>query len=62
VCAPDEDTARTTHPGGLTCELQWDISQSAWCSSPDMVEVQMIGDASPGLPAGVVCASFTKGY
>ena len=55
VCAPNEDAARRISPcynGEFGPE---------WCSSPDKVTVQLIGDAEPGLPAGVVCSSFYAG-
>ena len=55
VCAPDEGTARRISPcydGEFGSE---------WCSGPDKVTVQLIGDAEPGMPAGVICASFNAG-
>ena len=62
VCAPDADAARLMDPGGQNGE-QANFSErfSSWCSSADKVNVQLIGDAVPGLPIGVVCASFNAG-
>jgi len=55
VCAPNEDAARRISPdyGGEF--------GPGWCSSPDKVTAQLIGEAEPGLPVGVVCASFNAG-
>jgi hypothetical protein len=33
----------------------------AWCENPDLVKVELIGSAVPGLPQGVICASFNAG-
>ena len=63
VCAPDEDTARRMNPsdyGGLFYDFDKNHFD-AWCSSADKVKVSLIGDAAPGLPLGVVCASFNAG-
>ena len=63
VCAPDAETARNMHPfygdpydfGGE------DSSFRNWCSSADKVTVELLGEASPGLAQGSVCASFNAG-
>lgn len=62
VCAPDEDAARLMDPGGKNgAQADFGLGLSAWCSSADKVTVQVIGDAAPDLPLGVVCASFNAG-
>lgn len=62
VCAPDEAAARLMDPGGNDgAPPRWECKYSSWCSSPEKVAVQLIGDAAPGLPLGVVCASFNAG-
>lgn len=60
VCAESEETARQMNPSGRG-DVKWGRDFSTWCSSPDKVNVQMIGEASPGLGPGVVCASFNAG-
>lgn len=62
VCAPDADAARLMDPGGVNgAPADFGSRYSSWCSSADKVAVQLIGDAAPGLPVGVVCASFNAG-
>jgi hypothetical protein len=62
VCAPDEDAARLMDPGGVDGRpYEFRRRRGYWCSSPDKVAVELIGDAVPGLPLGVVCASFNAG-
>lgn len=62
VCAPDEDTARQMDPGGKEgAPFDFEHPNSLWCVSADEVHVQLIGEAVPGLPLGVVCASFNAG-
>ena len=60
VCAPTEEAARNTHPGGYD-EDKWGISGIwEWCNPKD-VKVVEIGTANPDTPEGVVCASFNAG-
>ena len=62
VCAPDEDSARQMDPGGENgAPADFGRRYGTWCSSADKVTVKLIGDAAPGLPLGVVCASFNAG-
>jgi hypothetical protein len=62
VCAPNEDAARMMDPGGKNGEpAEFGRRFSVWCFTADKVVVQLIGDAAPGLPLGVVCASFNAG-
>ena len=62
VCAPDEDIARLMDPGDESGKpFDFGRQFSPWCSSADKVTVQLIGDAVPGLPQGVLCASFNAG-
>lgn len=60
VVAPDEQTAITLHPRtGKTFdfkERQWE-----WVNCIDDINVEYIGEASPELKQGVVCASFNAG-
>jgi len=50
VAALTEDEARRTEVG----------SGSTW-AAPEHVHVRWIGDAAPGVKAGVICASFNAG-
>ena len=61
VCAPDEDTARRTHPNG---EVDWHrgpYRPNQWARDPSEVTVTYLGDAFESIPEGVVCASFNAG-
>ena len=60
VCAASEETARQMNPSGRGAMI-WGEKNWTWCSSPDKVVVKLIGEASPDLAAGVVCASFNAG-
>jgi hypothetical protein len=75
VAAPDEETARTIHPDGAIWASKRGLSYGSnwskgephpngwgdWCDSPDLVTARLIGDAVPGIEAGVICASFHAG-
>lgn len=62
VAAPDEHTARHTHPNGYDMNAdEWTRRYSSWCSSPDKVKVTFIGEAMPDVVRGVICASFNAG-
>lgn len=61
VCAKDETAAKAIHPGD---DEEWPSSVdpfSHWCVAPDQVTAKLIGTAAPGLPEGVVLASFNAG-
>ena len=60
VVAPDEETARTIHPG--ECPWSTELSHSTWAVRPDQVGAICIGEAAPNMEAGaVVVASFNAG-
>jgi hypothetical protein len=67
VCAENEEVARNMNPGSLIDEdppklIDWlNHPEYAWCKNPDLVKVELIGSAAPGLPQGVICASFNAG-
>ena len=60
VYAPDEETARNTHPYDGK-QISWVTPDYAWCKSPDQVGVRYIGEAPEGVEAGLICASFNAG-
>lgn len=67
VCAPDEATARLIRVGNysqkepfLMTEADWN-TDNTWCSSPDKVIVQYLGEAAPELRLGEICSSFNAG-
>ena len=62
VCAPDEETARNTYPGGGTTmdSNNW-LDCDDWCSSPDLVIVQYLGKADESIKQGVVLAAYNAG-
>lgn len=51
VCAPCDEYARNIAPGS---------SRDTWCA-PERVTVEYIGEATEGVAAGVVLASFNAG-
>ena len=59
VAAPDEQAARSTHPG----DRPWPENSfcDTWCSKPEQVVVELLGKAKTGTEAGVICASFNAG-
>lgn len=74
VCAaPDEETARRTIPGEFQA-YSWNekgklvraatggrVMFPSWAADLARVEVDLIGVASEGVAAGVICASFHAG-
>lgn len=64
VAAEDEVSAKLIHPGGSLREWQQegpvDYRYGAWTSKA-CVKCRYIGEAAPGIEAGVICASFNAG-
>ena len=63
VAAPDEHTARNTHPVGEEPHKNiWGMGLfGTWCNTPDSVTVEYIGEAAEHIRQGVICASFNAG-
>lgn len=72
VCANNKDEARMIHPSGnQPSKLKmdgseddynaWDYTYRSWCSSPELVTVELIGVAIEGIKKGIVLASFHAG-
>ena len=76
VVAASQEEARNTHPGDqlawapderitkqaqVNASVLWCDTYSTWASSPDKVEVKYIGDATPDMKPGIICASFNAG-
>ena len=72
VATEDEETARQTDPSTgmlllsavaeeVSGRERWGYRYSSWCSAPEAVTVQYIGEAVEGTLQGVVCASFNAG-
>ena len=68
VAAPDENTAKTIHPGrgliwspGRWCREDREWTDDTWANDPDNVTVEFIGVAKEGQKAGVICTSFNAG-
>ena len=55
VAAKTEEEARLINPVG-----EWKL-YSAWCSSPDKVNVEYLGIATEGVEPGIVLSSFNAG-
>ncbi len=58
VAAPDEETARNTHPGGPAYTMSEDLE--SWAEARH-VKVTLIGMAESHVPVGVVVSSFNAG-
>ena len=57
VYAKDEEEAKTVNPGG-----EYGQSQSTWCSSPDKVTVELMGEANEDIKEkGIILSSFNAG-
>lgn len=66
VAADSAEEARSFHPHGHRYDKKnidhWKGGYSwSWASHPDRVAVELIGEADPRLPPGVVIASFNAG-
>lgn len=59
VAAETEDKARNILPSGY--EDGFGGLYSTWCSSPDKVKVEYLGEAKEGTKPGVICSSFNAG-
>jgi hypothetical protein len=61
VAAKDEDAARVMHPdtSNINQTLKTGLAQD-WVDSYDQVNVLYLGEAAPGIAAGVICASFNR--
>jgi len=59
ICAANTvEEARNMLPSSPAA---WDSPFSAWARSPDLVDVELIGLASPQTEPGVILASFNAG-
>ena len=58
VAAKTETEAKSIHP----CTISgWGSCGGCWPKSPENVEVELIGKAVEGTPAGVILSSFNAG-
>jgi hypothetical protein len=57
VAARTEVEARKHHPGlGWAMQAKYDYRD--WAPSPDDVKVKYLGEAAPGVEAGIIISSF----
>ena len=70
VYAEDEEKARAIHPmdqydldhaDAEEWINPWTEDHTGWCSSPDLVKVEYLGEAKEGAEEGVVLGSFNAG-
>ena len=59
VCAETVEEAKTIHPSENNND--WGEMFSSWCSSPEKVLVEYIGEACETQKKGVVLSSFNAG-
>jgi len=58
VAARTQKGARSIHPG----YDKWpEKNNYVWCSSPEMVKVEYLGEAKKGTKEGRICSSFNAG-
>jgi hypothetical protein len=57
VAAEDEESAKQIN---IDSSL-WGSEYSSWCSSPDKVNVEYLGEAAEGILSGIILASFNAG-
>lgn len=62
VAAPSEEIARNMSPfdGEIMPREEW-REYNGWCNSPDLVNVQFLGEAEKYIEQGLICASFNGG-
>ena len=60
VAAVSEQAAQQINPD-LSAKGNWGRPYGSWCSSPDKVKVELIGEAIPGTGAGIILASYNAG-
>lgn len=64
VAAPDEAAARGTHPvtdpGRQDADGWVSDIEGQWAETPDEVEAKLLGEAAPGVVAGVICSDFAS--
>lgn len=60
VAAETPEDAARIHPDG-SGSLSWGQSFGTWAKRPENVKVELIGTATEGTRAGVICASFNAG-
>ncbi len=60
VAAETENAARQINPDAMT-EGNWGRPYRSWCSAPELVTVELLGDAVPGTAAGIILASYNAG-
>lgn len=64
VAANSKNEARNIHPHTMydgSEVVNWEDEWSPWASSPDKVEVKLIGKAVKGTSKGIILASFNAG-
>jgi hypothetical protein len=64
IACETQEEAICTSPDGR--KIDWDVDKPncwmcGWASKRSAVSAAYIGEARPGMPAGVVCASFNAG-
>ena len=61
VAAPDEETARNTHPSGDIIDWSKIDEWRTWATKPESVYVEKIGTAVDSMEQGVIISSFNAG-
>lgn len=57
VAAPNEEVAQNIHPAGSS----WPCRDNSWCSFPQHVKAEYLGEAADYICEGVICASYNAG-
>ena len=62
VVADSEEEARLIHPAEeYEIEIDWGEPYSSWCSSPNDVKVEYLGEAKEGTKKGIILTSYNAG-
>lgn len=62
VAAPTDAAAKLIHPCiSYKSPDEWDDGTDMWCTNPDDVIAEYLGEAAEGIEQGVVLASFNAG-
>lgn len=62
VRCENEEEARNMNPAdGSPMDWTEDIGWTGWCSGPEYVKVEHLGECASGSPAGVILVSFNAG-
>ncbi len=60
-CENEEEARNMSPTNGQPTDWEEDIRWTGWCSGPEHVKVEYLGESLSGVPAGVILVSFNAG-